>query len=474
LWFNISTMKKLQTQSIAEFALSRKYEDIGSKNVEKLKMHLLDSLGSFIHAVSKPPIQKMLRHFETLGSSGQCVAPLKNGLSCDRAAQLYTALIRYPDFMDNYMGKEATCHPSDNIGSLLAAVQMCPTNGKDFIAAMAVAYQVECRLIEEIPVMKEGIDHTLLLSYSIVTGLSRLWGLNEEQTANALAIAGSAISPIVTSRASYTTEWKGLASCLDALDCTDFVLLAREDMTGPIALFEGPKGFYEVFGMKLNYNWEAEKFDLISKCALKTFNAEVHSQASLEAIVELRQEYSIDPSEVEEINIGTFLTAYQIIGGGAYGDRKTVYSKEQADHSLFYLSAVALIDGEVYPEQFDPERINRSDVQNLLEKVNVHTGLPLHKPLAVAEVLDVYTAAYPEKMKTKVTIKVKNGKEYVKEKEDYYGFHTRPLSWEDIQQKFLRLTKGHLSEEASEAIIHTVKTIEMQQDVRELTRHLFA
>jgi 2-methylcitrate dehydratase len=466
-------MKKLQTQRIAEFALSRKYEDVGSENIEKLKMHLLDSLGSFINAISKPPIQKMLGYFEILGLSGQCVSPLKNGLPCDRAAQLYTALIRYPDFMDNYLGKEATCHPSDNIGSLLAAAQMCQANGKDFLTAMAVAYEVECRLIEEIPVMKEGIDHTLLLSYSIVSGLSRLWGLNEEQTANALGIAGNSISPIVTSRASYTTEWKGLASSLDALNCTDFVGLAREGMTGPIALFEGPKGFEDVFGMKLDYNWEDEKFDLISKCVIKIFNAEVHAQASLEAIVELKQEFSINPSEVEKIDIGTFLTAYQIIGGGAYGDRETVYSKEQADHSLFYLSAVALIDGEIYPEQFNPERINSPDVQELLKKVNVHTGFPLHKPLVIAENLDVYTVAYPEKMKTKVSIKVKNGNEYTKEKEDYYGFHTRPLSWEDIERKFLRLAKENLSDEASKAIIHTVKNLESQKDMRELTRHLF-
>ena len=76
------------------------------------------------------------------------------------------------------MGKEATCHPGDNIGPLLAISQYKPVTGKDFLTAMAVAYQLECRLIEELPVMKKGIDHTVLLAYSVVAALSKLAGLD--------------------------------------------------------------------------------------------------------------------------------------------------------------------------------------------------------------------------------------------------------------------------------------------------------
>ena len=67
----------------------------------------------------------------------------------DRAGQWYTALIRYPDFMDNFIGKEATCHPSDNIGPLLAAAQQLNLNGRDFLLAMAIGYTIECTLVED-------------------------------------------------------------------------------------------------------------------------------------------------------------------------------------------------------------------------------------------------------------------------------------------------------------------------------------
>src|SRR6185312_2734808 len=199
--------KELQNIQIARFALNSTYESIGEANIDQLKRHLLDALGSFIHATGKPAIHKLVKQIRVMGEGGKCRAPLVDALPYDRAAQLFTALIRYPDFMDNFLGKEATCHPSDNIGALLAASQFKKTSGREFLAAMAVAYQLECRLVLEIPVMMEGIDHTLLLGYSITAGLARLLGLTVEQTAHALGITGTSISPMVTSRASYTYEW---------------------------------------------------------------------------------------------------------------------------------------------------------------------------------------------------------------------------------------------------------------------------
>src|SRR5438046_7158701 len=171
----------METFQIARFALNTSYEGLPPEVVDQLKKHLLDSVASLIHAIPRPTVQKLIRHFEVLGDGGKCKVPLASSVPVDRAAQLYTALIRYPDFMDNFLGKEATCHPSDNIGSLLAASQLTSTSGKDFITAMALSYQLQCRLALEIPVMKEGIDHTLLLSYSIVAGVSKILQLSEKQ-----------------------------------------------------------------------------------------------------------------------------------------------------------------------------------------------------------------------------------------------------------------------------------------------------
>jgi len=457
--------KELQNIQIARFALNSTYESIGEANIDQLKRHLLDALGSFIHATGKPAIHKLVKQIRVMGEGRKCRAPLVDALPYDRAAQLFTALIRYPDFMDNFLGKEATCHPSDNIGALLAASQFRKTSGREFLAAMAVAYQLECRLVLEIPVMMEGIDHTLLLGYSITAGLARLLGLTVEQTAHALGITGTSISPMVTSRASYTYEWKGFASSLDALDCMGIVLLAREGLTGPIAIFEGPKGFKEVFGMELDYDWGKETFELIHKCVLKRYNVEVHAQPTIEAVDELKKNNSFTAADIEKVEVTTFLTAYHIIGSGSYGDRQKVETKEQADHSLFYAVAVLLLDGDIWPEQYEPARINSSDVQELLRKISVSTGIPIHKPLVVAGALDPYTRAYPDKVLAKVEIKLKNGDTLTCEKEDYHGFFTRPFSWDDVIKKFKRLSSPVIDAALQQKIIDVVRELDKQDDM---------
>lgn len=457
---------ELQTQKIADFALRASYLDLSQSTIDTLKRHLLDALGSLLSCLDTPTIEKMRKHIQSISGKGDCKVPRIHNLPIDRASQYYTALIRYPDFMDNYMGKEATCHPSDNIGPLLAVATCNEISGRDFLTAMAIAYQIECRLVNEIPVMVEGIDHTLFLSYSMISSAGRLLGMSRDQLANALAIAGCSISPMVTSRASYTSEWKGLASSHEAMVCMDSISEARQGITGPVALFEGPKGFDEVFGMKLDYDWTKETFELINKCALKSYNAEVHTQSAIYAALQIRSDKKFDVNKIDKIRIKTFLTAYHIVGSGSYGDRQNVATKEQADHSMFYVVAVALLDGEVYPGQLTPERIKKDDVQSLLKKIEVSTGTPIHEPLKVAGVLDSYTRAYPEKMMAHVTVELAGGQKLECEVSDYPGFHTRPMSWQDVIDKFRRLSGGkydqlidvvqNLERESSRSIIDII------------------
>jgi len=132
----------------------------------------------------------------------------------------------------------------------------------------------------------------------------------------------------------------------------------------------------------------------------------------------LKNENHISAETIGRVDLEIFDVAYNIIGGGEEGDKKRVETKEQADHSLPYLIAVALLDGKVMPEQYAANRIGRSDVQNLLRKIFVRPD-------------DAYSAQFPSRMSCRVTITLRDGSRISREQGDYPGFLTHPMSWQD-------------------------------------------
>jgi 2-methylcitrate dehydratase len=312
--------------------------------------------------------------------------------------------------------------------------------------------------------MSLGFDHTTQLAMSIAVGVAKALGLNAAQTANALAIAASDFASLAVIRSSPTSQWKGLASSALALSATNSTFLAARGITGPRAVFEGPRGWFEVVGKKIKANWNDQRLGAMERVSLKKYNAEVHTQTALDALLELVQAHHIKGEQVRSIGFETVHATYDIVGGGAYGERKVVESKEQADHSLPYLAAVAVLDGEVWPEQFESERIKRADVQELLKRVTVRPRSRLRGPRKLVERIDPYTRVYPEHMPVKVTIRLRNGRELSLEKHSYEGFHDAPMSWDAVIAKFNRLSVGVTTDVQREQIVEVVR----QLDKREL------
>src|SRR5207237_4151463 len=105
-----------------------------------------------------------------------------------------------------------------------------------------------------------------------------------------------------------------------------------------------------------------------TESSIKRYNAEGHTQSALECLLELRAQHGIHAESVARVEVDAFKQVHNIVGGGEAGDRTFVASKEQADHSLPYLCAVALLDGDVWPEQLTDERLRRPDVQGLMNR----------------------------------------------------------------------------------------------------------
>jgi len=459
----MQTGERTEAERLAAFIVSASYDRISPLARQRLKIHLLDSIGCAIGALGGEPIRKIREQYEDFGvveMSHGCTLIGGGKTAPDRAAFYNTALIRYLDFMDSYLVAGETCHPSDNIGAVLAACEYAESAGKDFLTALAVAYQVECRLTDEAPILQKGFDHTTQLAYSVAAGVSKALGLDEEKTANAVAIAGTDFTSLAVVRAAPGSMWKGLASAATAMGATHSTFLAMRGVTGPMEVFEGPKGFRETLKSKFSIDWSREGLDRVTGAILKRYDAEIHTQSALEGALELKEAHGFGGEEVDRVEVRIFPTAYAITGGGELGDRTRVAIKEQADHSLPYLIAVALLDGRVTPEQLLPARIARDDVQRLLRRVEVRPIVPLEKPRAIVEHVDPTSRRYPQEMPCHLAICLKDGRRLEIEKRDYEGFRTRPLSWAQAAEKFDALTSPYANEALRRELQQAVAEIE--------------
>lgn len=431
---------------LATFVNNARWEDVPFAAATDLKVRVLDSLGCAIGAQGGPPVRAIRAELEEFGGNPLCSLVGGGRTAPDDAALYNSALVRYLDFNDSFLAEGETCHPSDNLGSVLAAAQYARADGRDLLAALAVSYQVHCRLSEEAPVRWRYFDHVTQGSYAIAAGVSRALGLGQEETANAIAIAGTALNALRVTRTSLS-NWKGLAYPFAAYAGTRAAFLARRGISGPLAVFEGRKGFMEAIAGTFEIDWERESLDAASATVVKRFNAEVHSQSAIEAAIELRKEYGFDPAQIASIQICTFDVAYSIIGGGDEGQKTEVETKEEADHSLPYMVAVALLDGDVMPRQYEPDRIVREDVQSLIRRVAVRP-------------LDDFSARFPRELPTRLTIRLVDGTVLEREKSDYEGYRTRPMEWEAAARKFDALSTGFTSESLRQQIKDCVLTLE--------------
>ena len=341
----------------------------------------------------------------------------------DQAAFFNAVLVRYPDLLDTYLTPGGLCHPADNFGAVFAVAEHVDASGADFLLALAVAYEVQCRFSAEVPVMGRGLNHALQLAMSAAAGSAKLLGLDASRTADAIAASAVDNVSLAAVHAEPVSTWKGISPAITGMRAVYATMLAGRGITGPPAFFEGPNGLEQLFDQPIDLRASDRSLTAVEQTYLKQYCSLIHGQVVIDATLALRDEHAIAASDVATVTLEVFQGAFDIAGGGRYGDKDHPSTKEQADYNLKYLVAVALLDGQVGPEQLETERVRRGDVQELLARVDVHAAADL-------------TQAYPERTQARVHIVLNDGREFHREQSGFEGSPTRPMSWDRVVEKF--------------------------------------
>src|SRR5438874_8024810 len=308
---------------LAKYGCELRFEDLSRQVVHEVKRRVIDSLGCALGAWNEEPCaiaRKVASEFSA--RNGSTIIGMKHKAPPDWAAFATGCCIRYFDYNDTYLSKEPA-HPSDNISAALAMAESVGATGRALIGAIALAYEVQCRLCDAASIRARGWDHVTYGAFSTALACAHLMKLDPEKTRHAVNIAGVAGAAMRQARAGELSHWKGVAFANAARHGVYSALLARAGMTGPGPIFEGQMGFEKQLGVSLGN--VAEKFavpfektddwpaSMILHTSIKFWPAEYHSQSAIEAALFLREEIG-DPTTVHAVTIESHDAAVEIIG----------------------------------------------------------------------------------------------------------------------------------------------------------------
>jgi 2-methylcitrate dehydratase len=434
-------MTQTLARRLARYACRLRFEELPAAVVHEAKRRFIDSFATAVGAMDAGAFA-VARGCALRVQATPSASLLGGGTtSPEWAAFVNGLLIRYLDYNDTYLSKEPA-HPSDNLSAVLAAGELMGRGGKDLITAAVLAYEIQCRLCAAASLRKHGFDHVTYGAVSSCVAACKLLGLDEARTAHAVGIAGVCNTALRQTRSGELSMWKGCAFANAARNGLFAALLAGEGMSGPAPIFEGELGFMKLltgpFEVATMGAEESTTNDfMITHTYIKFWPAEYHSQSAIDAALQLRPEIS-DIKNIRAVDIHTFDAAVDIIGKDP--EKWRPRTRETADHSLPYCTAVALLDGDVTEESFDDAHLNHPALLDLVGKIKVHRDPGL-------------SARYPRGIPNRLTVTLANGKQLVKEVEFPRGHAGNPMTDAEVEGKFRRLVEPEYGQDRAGTIL---------------------
>ena len=429
--------------TIVEFVRSTSVDDIPDPVLERARDILVDSLGCAVGGQDSPA-SKVAEDLVGAANSDErgVVIGRTRGAPAELAAFWNSAMIRYLDFNDS---GSSGGHPSDMIGAHIALSSMARASGRDLLAAVVIGHEVYNRITDRLLYEDRRLDHGYPTALGVAAAGAHLLKLTPEQTRHAVSFAATSSLSTRAVRAGQLSHMKGFATALGAKEAVFYLQLAQAGLTAPVEPFEGRHGVVELMtstagpvGLDAFDSWT------MLGCKLKYWPAAYNTQPAIWAALDLRKKLSV--ADLATVKLGVNRRAWHESGSeSAKWDPQT---RETADHSIPYLFARAFIDGVIDEASFDLDKVRSADVREVMAKVEVvlDPEMEAARPKLVlgcrAEAVDA-TGAHHEV--------------YV---DGIAGDADRPLSRDQIAEKFARLTTPALGDGAEAAFNASWNTLE--------------
>jgi 2-methylcitrate dehydratase len=441
------------------------FGDIPAHVIHQTKRMMLDTLGCAIGGCESEASRTIQEFIKESGHPPESTV-FGSGIrtSCLNATLANGAMVRYLDYNDTAFILQGETyrtgyHPSEVIPPVLALGEKHHLSGKDVIMAINLGYDLSLAFLEGVQgagMEKKGWngDTRGALIMPLVAG--KILGLTEDQMESAVGIAGSchAVFGILDTPAEEYTMTKNIRFPMMSYAGIMAAMLAEKGFTGPAGMIEGHDGFVHSI---LDGEYDLEpllhfkgKFAIRETC-IKSIIADFSSHGHLTATLNLVREHDIKPDQVAEIRITTSKRCAEHTGDPV---KKYPKNKETADHSSYYLTAIAIVDRQIGPNQFTPEKYIDPRVIDLIGRVTL-TGDPALDKARPAGISEIVT---------------QEGKTYRLRVDHPRGHARNPMTDQEVIAKFKDMASVSMAESQMNRLIESVFTLDRLEDIGTLLK----
>jgi 2-methylcitrate dehydratase len=442
-------------ERLAEYAERLRFEDIDAATVERVKSHVIDTIGCGIAAFDEAPV-RVCRDLALAPSGGTAtIIGTSRSSTPDLASFANGAAFRYYDLNDSYVGGLAG-HPSDNISACLAVAEAERSSATDLITAIVLVYEIDCRLIDAFDVTARGWDPPVFSLPAVALAAGKLMKLPLDKLTQAVNLAINDHIPMGQTRTQANSDWKGFADAEAGRNAIFAAMLARGGITGPAPIFEGRKGFFQLVSGPAEVDVVAfggpGKPFRIHQCGMKAYPAVVYSQTAIEAGIAVAKEVgSLD--RIATLDIATTRRGYEQAGRDR--EKFAPENRATADHSLPYITARAMLDGDITNDSYAAEQLHDPRIRALIGKMTVKEDPAFAKPPGNAP-------------SNRITAILDDGQRIARQVDSMPGFPGQPMSRADVEKKFRSNVGKRWPQQRTGAILQSLWALDGTDNLRGL------
>ncbi len=380
---------------------------------------------------------------------------------CEWAAWSNGTAVRELDFHDTFLAADYS-HPGDNIPPLLSVAQQNKKSGLDLLRGIITAYEIQVNLVKGICLHKHKVDHIAHLGPSVAAGLGAMLKLTTETIYQAVQQALHTTISTRQSRKGEISSWKAYAPAHAGKLAIEAVDRAMRGEGAPSPIYEGEDSVIAriLDGKKALYKVPLPKKGQTKKAILETYTKEYSAEYQSQALIDLAKKLKKkihNLNQIKKIDIYTSHHTHYVIGTGANDPQKMDpnASRETLDHSIMYIFAVALEDGNWHHiKSYTKARAKKKSTIKIWRSIKTHEDKKWTRK---------YHDPNPKKKSfgAKVVITLKNGKKIIEQqdKADAHPYGLRPFKRQDYIKKFLTLTEKILNKKESDRFLKTVQNL---------------